>query len=77
MKDLVALQMTRRQPVTSHDSGKPKAAAAAAHGSRQVSRRHTCLLKDTAAPCDVITEREDVVGVIFAHRKLKFSQSRV
>lgn len=57
MKDLVALQMTRRQPVTSHDSGKAKAAA---HGSRQVSRRHTCLLKDAAAPCDVVTE--DVVG---------------
>lgn len=74
MKDLVALQMTRRQPVMSHDSGKPKAAA---HGSRQVSRRHTCLLKDTAAPCDVVTEQEDVVGVIFTYRKLKFSQSGV
>lgn len=53
MKDLVALQMTRRQPVTSHDSGKPKAAA---HGSRQVSRQHTSLLKDTVAPCGVVTD---------------------
>uniref|UniRef100_A0A669BE99 Mitogen-activated protein kinase kinase kinase 3 n=1 Tax=Oreochromis niloticus TaxID=8128 RepID=A0A669BE99_ORENI len=29
MKDLVALQMTRRQPVSSHDSGKPKTPAQA------------------------------------------------
>ncbi len=27
MKDLVALQMTRRQPVLSYDSGKPKTPA--------------------------------------------------
>ncbi|XP_037834616.1 mitogen-activated protein kinase kinase kinase 3 [Kryptolebias marmoratus] len=31
MKDLVALQMTRRQPVFSYDSGKPKTAAAQAN----------------------------------------------
>ncbi|MED6250868.1 hypothetical protein ATANTOWER_013484, partial [Ataeniobius toweri] len=29
MKDLVALQMTRRQPVFTHDSGKPKTSAQA------------------------------------------------
>lgn len=33
MKDLVALQMTRRQPVLPYDSGKPKALAQA---NRQV-----------------------------------------
>uniref|UniRef100_A0A3B3CKV7 Mitogen-activated protein kinase kinase kinase 3 n=1 Tax=Oryzias melastigma TaxID=30732 RepID=A0A3B3CKV7_ORYME len=36
MKDLVALQMTRRQPVMSYDSGKPKTLTQA---NRQVTRR--------------------------------------
>uniref|UniRef100_A0A3P8R587 Mitogen-activated protein kinase kinase kinase 3 n=1 Tax=Astatotilapia calliptera TaxID=8154 RepID=A0A3P8R587_ASTCA len=36
MKDLVALQMTRRQPVLSHDSGKPKTPAQA---NRQVQHQ--------------------------------------
>uniref|UniRef100_A0A3P9M5P6 Mitogen-activated protein kinase kinase kinase 3 n=1 Tax=Oryzias latipes TaxID=8090 RepID=A0A3P9M5P6_ORYLA len=38
MKDLVALQMTRRQPVLSYDSGKPKTPTQV---NRQVSRRGT------------------------------------
>ena len=42
MKDLVALQMTRRQPLLPYDNGKPKTPAQA---NRQVQRQRitTCI----------------------------------
>uniref|UniRef100_A0A8C6KCH2 Mitogen-activated protein kinase kinase kinase 3 n=1 Tax=Nothobranchius furzeri TaxID=105023 RepID=A0A8C6KCH2_NOTFU len=47
MKDLVALQMTRRQPVFSYDSSKPKAPAQA---SRQTKAVHASYLSSLITP---------------------------
>lgn len=41
MKDLVALQMTRRQPMPAYDTAKAKPANTASTANRQVTHTHT------------------------------------